>query len=185
MPIPERLAFKEPSDVEVREYREICNEIGKRVLEGEDTSALLARWNARASRVYSPDEFTTFRGAIDVDEFVSLALIPRPTFVEDLTYDELRAVFESVTNATFGSEAAHSYFLEWLEVQLPDAEVSELLYWPDQWFRVPEALHFDFSADQLIRAAMDRSGRVLESAPVVSLPYDVPPRQRVRVTPAR
>ncbi len=182
MPIPERLAFRKPDDREVREFRDLCDEIENRVLAKEDVSELLGRWNARANRVFAPVEFTTYSGAVDTSEFVKEALVPQPHLVPDLTYAELRAVFESVMSATLDGEAEHSYFLSWLEAQFPGSTVSNLIYWPDQWFGVREALQFEFSPDQLLRAVMEHSGRVLRDAPVVSVPFEIP-RKRVLVTP--
>lgn len=184
MPIPERLAHRQPSDTEVRTFSELCHEIEVRVVRQGEADDLLAQWNARANRVFEDGEFTTYSSAMDTVDFVKIALAPVPSFVPDLTYAELRAVFEGVMNFTAGGLAAHSYYLRWLEAQFPDSNVSDLIYHTDSWFGVPAALQFPFTADQLLRAAIEFSGRTIPGAPVVSLPFELPKRRQVLITPA-
>jgi hypothetical protein len=143
---------------------------------------LLRRWNARANQEFVPAEFTKYYGAINTHDFVEMALTPKPRLIPDLTYVELLAVFERVVNATPGGEAENSYFLGWLEAQFPDSNVSDLIDWSDQWFGAPEALKFEFPSDQLLRALMEYSGRVLSGAPVVAIPFEIP-KKRLLVTP--
>lgn len=147
----------------------------------EDVSELLARWNARANRAFAATEFTTYSGALSTTEFVEEALSPQPRLVPDLTYAEALAVLESVMNAALG-EAEHSYFLTWLGAQFPDSNVSDLIYWPAEWFGDRAAFRFKFSSDQLLQALMEYSGRALPDAPVVAIPFDIPKR-RVLLTP--
>lgn len=103
--------------------------------------------------------------------------------IKDLTYHEAAAVLESVSNVEL-SESATSYFLEWLETQFPEANMSDLIYWPDEWFDdasqirnsdgsfKPEA---DLSTDQILAYAMAKSNRLLPEAPRnVTLPFPMP-----------
>lgn len=177
MAIPERFAPRPPSDAEVRAFSTLCDEIENGAIAKADVTALLARWNARANRDYEAYEFKTYYGAMDQDQFVNEALAPRAGFVADLTYAELRAVFECVMASSI-PEWEHSYFLGWLDVQFPGSNISDLIFWPDQWFGVDAAaLKLELSADQLIAALMENSGRRLADAPEVSLPFAVPKRR--------
>jgi hypothetical protein len=175
MPIPKRFAFKRITKAELREYMQLCNEIEDGIHRGrEDVTELIARWNARAGREYRPVEFTKYYGSIDTDEFVREALQPSPKWIADLTYAELRDVYEAVVSVEL-SESQTSHFLEWLEVNLPNANMSDLIYWPNEWFRDPSALHLELTADQALRYAMLRSGRILADAPQeVELPRPLP-----------
>lgn len=180
--IPERLALKKATAAEVHEFCELCNSIEEGVAEKREVGALLEKWNLRANRPYSAREFTDYSAAVDQEVFVRRALAPAARLVGDLTYPELRAVFEAVFNATL-SEAESSYFLDWLEVQLPDSDISDLIFWPDQWFEVTEYFEHKFTPDELIRAAMEGSGRILPDAPPVASPFPRRKPRRVLVTP--
>ncbi|MDP1825014.1 MAG: hypothetical protein Q8L48_17285 [Archangium sp.] len=166
---------------EVRRFCALCDQIENGLHQKADVSELLARWNQRANRKHEPREFLDYSGAIDTEVFVRIALAPPPRPVADLSYAELRSVVESVTKVQL-DEAEQDWFLNWLEVQLPGASVSGLLFQPAEWFGVPEAHSFEFTADQLLRAAMTRSGRHFADAPEVVLPFEVRPPQRVLVT---
>lgn len=183
MPVPARFAWKKPTAADVRELCALCDELEEAVLAKQDVAELLARWNARANREFTPAEFTTYSGAMSTEELVQIALSPVARRVPDLSYAEARAVFECVADATFATEAEHHYFLSWLEAQFPDSNVSDLIYWPDEWFGVREALGFELTPDQRLCALMEHSGRVLAGAPTVSLPFVVPKKKRPLLTP--
>lgn len=174
MGVPERLKFKRASDDEVREFCALCDEIERSVIDGEDVSVMLERWNRRANREFDAREFTTYSGAMSTAEFVRDALSPAVQLVPDLTYAEARAVLECVMNATLDGAAEHNHYLRWLTAQFQGTAVSDLIYWPDQFFGVRAAFQFDFSADQLLWAAMEHSGRMLPGAPPVTIPFKVP-----------
>lgn len=173
MPIPARLRPPDLDAEEVHRFCGLCDDIETGVIDGADVSALLAKWNARANRQYQAREFADYYGATDKLAFVSEALLPRPTRLDDLRADEVLSVLEDVRNATL-PEQYNSYFLTWLDVQFPNADVSDLIYWPDQWFDVSEALDEDLSAAQLLCALMERTGRKLPGAVHVELPWPVP-----------
>ncbi|MDP1922311.1 MAG: hypothetical protein Q8L14_39090 [Myxococcales bacterium] len=142
------------------------------VLSRENVEPLLARWNLRANRVFAPHEFTRYSGAMGTRDFVLTALAPKPQYVADLTWAEAVAVFDAV--ATGGLESWElDFFKDWLELQFPDANVSDLIFWPDSWFGVDAALQFPFTAQHFVTAAMRRSGRQLPGAQPVELPFPV------------
>lgn len=147
MPIPERLRPPTPSVEEFREYRELCVQIED--ARESEVGPLLARWNARAARPYTQVEFKTYYGAVDIETFVAEMLLGSPAWVPDLTYAELREVLLAVSNAEL-SEAVSSHFLHWLEVNLPGANVSDLIYWPNEWFKDEAMLHAELTPDQIL-----------------------------------
>lgn len=171
MPVPERLRPPTPSVAEFREYIALCDRIEDAA--PSDVEPLLARWNARAGRTYTHAEFKTYYGAVDVETFVGEMLLGEPAVVSDLTYAELRAVLESAAGNEL-SEAVASYYLNWLDVNLPGANVSDLLYWPNEWFGDESMLQVELTPDQMLAYAMAKSGRQFADAPDVPLPYPMP-----------
>ena len=171
MPIPERLRPPAPSDQESREYTALCDRIedaGR-----DEVGPLLARWNARAGRTYTQPEFRSYYGAVDVETFVGEMLLGEPAFVPDLTYAELRAVLCARLEFEL-DEALDSYFLGWLDVNLPGADITNLIYWTNHWFGDEAMLHTELTPDQTLAYAMARCGRRLPDAPDVPLPYPMP-----------
>src|SRR5687767_2176148 len=122
MPIPARLQPAPPSDERVREMCALCDAIERAINGKGDPSPLLSRWHAHAMRHCDPSEFTTYWKAIDQEDFVREVLFPRPKFMDDLQYDEARAVLESVAKAEL-PESEQFFFLEWLEAQFPNSNM--------------------------------------------------------------
>src|SRR5262249_21972162 len=145
---------------EIREFSRLCNAIEDGVNAGRDVTELLEKWNRRAARPFQPHEFTTYYGAVSTEDFVEEALLPRPTWLEDLTYEELRSVFQAVMAAEL-PPAQHSYFLGWLEENLPGSRMSDLIYWPNHWFKDEAMLHVELTADQVLAYALLKSGRTV------------------------
>jgi hypothetical protein len=159
----------------MRDFCELCVAIEEGVYAGLDVGPLLDRWNRRARSTYSAHDFTTYYGAISKEDFVNDALLPAPALVEDLGYDELRSVLEAVIAAQ-PPDGELSYYLTWLEKNLPGSGISDLIYWPNEWFKDPDKLHIDLTLDQILRYAMLRSNREFAGAPEhVSLPFPLPP----------
>lgn len=172
MPIPIRLRPPTPSVEEFREYRALCVRIED--ARHDEVGPLLERWNTRASREYEQVEFKCYYGAVDIETFVGHMLLGPPAFVHDLTYAELHEVLQCVCNAEL-SEAVNSYYLEWLEANLPGANMIDLIYNTHDWFRDEALLRVDLSADQIAAYAMAKSGRAFPDAPAgVPMPYPIP-----------
>lgn len=161
----------------------LCDAIEEALERGDDATELLEQWHRHATRTCEPHEFTSYWKSQDQEEFVREALYPRPAWVEDLTFDEASAVLEAVARVQLG-EAETVYFLKWLEAQFPNANVSDLIYWPDAWFGdaslfrdaggafKPEA---ELSLDQILGYAMKRSKRELSGTPAdIVLPFPMP-----------
>ena len=133
MPIPDRLKLKPVSKALLKEMSALCDEIERELESGGTADALVAQWHAHAGRRFEPHEFLTYWKSRDKETFVAEALNPPTSFDQDATYAEVLAVLEAVSAATL-PEAKHDYYLGWLEEQFPGANVSDLLYWPDEWF---------------------------------------------------
>ena len=172
MPIPARLRPPTPSVEEMREYIALCNQIED--APASDVGPLLQLWNDRAGVSYTQAEFKTYYGAVDIETFVGAMLLGVPAFVPDLTYAELSAVLRARLDREL-SEAVDSYYLDWLEVNLPDSDICDLLYWPNHWFNDEAMLQVELTPDQILAYALARSGRKFPDAPAnVSMPYPMP-----------
>lgn len=173
MPIPARLRPPTPSAEEMREYMELSRQIEAGLEDRADVSELLAHWNARAGRAYQPSDFR-YHGAISIETFVTTMLLGAPAFVSDLTYTELRGVVAAVGTAEV-SEAVLHHFVAWLEVNFPNVDITNLIYWPNHWFNDESLLHAGLSDDQILAYAMAKSGRRVPGALAdVPMPYPMP-----------
>lgn len=173
MKIPRRLLPPALEPGEVTVFSKLCDAIAAGVAQKSDVSQPLATWNARANRRFEPNEFANYDKSTDTADFVRGAMMARPARVDDLRADEAVAVLEAVCNASL-PESEEEYFLEWLDVQFPNANVSDLIYWPDQWFNTEDATNFDLSPAQMLFALMERTGRRLPGARDERLPWSAP-----------
>jgi hypothetical protein len=175
MPIPERLRPPPPTAEELAFYTDLCRQIENlRDAHDERFPELFDRWNARAGREYDLLEFPGFHGMMKRDQFVDEMLMGRPHVVADLTYAELRDVLAEVLAGKLPWVDAH-YFLSWLDANLPGGYISDLIYWPNDWFHNDDLLHLELTHDQALAYAMAKSGRRLPDAPEdVPLPYPIP-----------
>lgn len=183
MAIPARLKLKPVSKKLLAEMSALCDEIERELEAGDTAEALLRRWHSHAQRRCDPHEFRTYWKSVSKDTFVRDALNPEPSLDKDLAYTEALAVLEAVSTAAV-SESEISCYLRWLEAQFPDSNMSDLIYWPDEWFDDSSLIRdangafrpeSELSNDQILAYAMAKSGRKLPGAPKkVSLPFPLP-----------
>lgn len=178
MAVPERWRPTWPSAAEIERFSELCDQIERREKGWEDD---LAIWNRRASREYREVEFRTYYGSTDKETFVTEALLPSPTLDPSVTFGELvevvRAVAELADENGELDEAEQGHLLDALDVNLPGASISDLIYWPNHWFgdgsANPNALELTHA--QVVRYALLRSGRVVPGCPTEPvLPFSMP-----------
>ena len=165
------------------EMAALCDAIARELEAGGSAAELLQQWHAHARRRCDPSEFRTYWKAISRETFVRNALNPKPSLDKDVIYSEVLAVLNDVAAAEL-SESENNYYLAWLEAQFPGSNLSDLIYWPDEWFGdaalfrhpngafKPEA---ELSNEQVLGYAMAKSGRTLPGAPTnVVLPFPLP-----------
>ncbi len=147
---------------------------------GGNAATLLERWHSRARRKCEPPEFRNYWRAVSQKTLVREALNPKPVFDPQVTFAEALAVLAAFNSV---SESAQAYYLDWLNAQFPGSNMSDLLFWPDEWFG--DKSHFrdisgafkpdaNLNKEQIIGYAMAKSGRKLADAPEISLPFPLP-----------
>lgn len=183
MPIPERFRAPRVSKTTVEKLSQLCDEIENGVNRGEDVSLLLEKWHCHAQRTCEPHEFKTYDGSMTKEEFVKGALLSPPGLVNDATYEECKAIALAIMNAEIRNQADQARYLNWLEANFPGSRISDLMFWPNEWFGNDSYFLEDgqflpgreLSVDQILRYAMLKSGRFLPDAPGnVRLPLPLP-----------
>ena len=183
MAIPERLKLPAVSKHLLDEMSALCDAIERELESGGTAETLLQQWHSRARHRCDPYDFRNYWRALSKDTFVLNALNPEPSFDKDVVFSEALAVLDAVATATV-PESEIGYYLGWLEAQFPGSNMSDLIYWPDEWFGdaslfrdangafKPES---ELSNDQILGYAMAKSGRELPGAPKdVALPFPMP-----------
>ncbi len=184
MAIPERLKLQPVSKQLFDEMLMLCDSIERELESGATAEVLLQQWHSHGGRRCDPYDFQTYWKAMSKETFVLDALNREPRFDNDVTYSEALAVLDAVRNAAV-PESEIQYYLGWLEAQFPGSNMSDLIYWPDEWFgdatlfRYPNGAfkpEAALSNDQILGYAVARSGRKLPGAPGgTTLPFPMPP----------
>lgn len=180
MAIPDRFKLQPVSKQLLAEMMTLCDSIERELEAGGTAEPLLQRWHTHARRQFAPHEFRSYWKSVSKKTFVRDALNPAPSLTKDLRYSEARDVLEALGKAEM-SESATIYYLAWLEAQLPGSNISDLIYWPDEWFGDASLFRdehgafkseCELSSDQILGYAMAKSGRQLQRAPIdVKLPF--------------
>lgn len=176
MPLPERLKPAKVSRQKIKELSELLTNIlymidGGATEKDEELKTMMAEWN---SQVLTPAEFSSFRDYsswTSAEEFTRLAFT-QEKYVEDLTWNELVEVINFICKAE-GKESEQQYALSLLKANF-DANPSDLIYWPNEWFKDEEMFHVDLTAEEIAGYLMTKSGRHLPDAPDIELKYPLP-----------
>ncbi len=104
-----------------------------------------------------------------------------PQAVDDLSYDELVAMIEVICDPDTDEEVS-GYYIGLIDCTLPGAEVSELIFWPNSWFRDEAMSSVDLSPPQIANYLLAWTEAILPGAEKIELPpiptskRDGPPR---------
>jgi hypothetical protein len=93
-------------------------------------------------------------------------------------WDELIQIIRFVCQAE-GMNLEQSYALGVLEKNF-DANPSDLIYWPDEWFQDKDMLHVDLTPEEIADAPDGKIMLRLSDAPQIELKYPIPSNSRVR-----
>lgn len=174
MTMPERLKPTPPTP----KIRALMKDLLKQILdriwdnqgrENPEISALIEQWNSHAGRPFEFHEFLVMHSHTSEANFLRTAF-HQQRYVDDLSFAEACALADFICRGE-GSESDVDYVLNLLETNFPEANASDLIFWPNEWFGEPDMLHVDMSSAQIIGYLMAKSARQLPDAPPIDLPY--------------
>ena len=92
--------------------------------------ALIAEFNAATQQRFSAADFMTSAGSLSPQEWVQLALTPRPQIAVSVTKDDLIAIIDFLLSGE-PSESEYDYFIQLLEIQTGNPHITDLLFHSD------------------------------------------------------
>jgi len=126
----------------------------------DQTREQLAAFNREAMTEFEFIDFQGIYGGQDHDTWVRKVLAkPYELRLTDVTKDELIELARRVMECG-GSEHAVEFWLNMLEINIPNERISDLIYWPDEYFDeadYPQGL----SPEQVIEIALNDRDVVL------------------------
>ncbi|MDH1089262.1 hypothetical protein [Pantoea brenneri] len=176
MPLPERMKPASVSRKKIAQLASQAQQILAKIDAGTDPqeselTMMIADWNAQVTHPYGYSDFRDFSSSMDASDFTRIAINPIK-FYADFSWDELVQTINFICNAE-GKDAEQHFAISLLEKNF-DANPSDLIYWPDEWFRNPDMMAIDLSPEQIGGYLMARSGRHLADAPEIELIYPLP-----------
>ncbi|VUC76231.1 Uncharacterised protein [Raoultella terrigena] len=177
MPLPERFKPAKINRQKLKDLADAAEEILSQIDNGADEDdeglkAMIDDWNRQVVNPYEFSDFRDFSSWTDAKDFTRMAF-NQEKYVADLTWDELVQIIRFVCSAE-GKESEQSYALGFLEKNF-DANPSDLIYWPNEWFQDEDMLHVDLTPKEIAGYLMAKSGRLLSDAPQIDLRYPIPP----------
>ncbi|WP_339069921.1 hypothetical protein WIN67_19735 [Pseudomonas idahonensis] len=177
MAMPERLK-PTPATPKIRALmKDLLKQILDRIWDNQERespeiSALIQQWNSHAGRPFEFHEFRDMHSHTSAENFLRTAFHQK-RYVDDLSFDEACAVADFICQCE-GTESDTDYALGLLETNFPEANASDLIFWPNAWFDDEDLLHIELSSAQIIGYLMAKSSRPLQDAPPITLPYAIP-----------
>lgn len=162
MPLPERLQPAKVNRQKLKQLADMAEEILAQIDNGakeEDAGLkmLINDWNSQVINPYAFSDFRDFSSWTSAKDFTRIAF-NQEKYVADLSWDELIQIIQFVCQAE-GKESEQSYALGLLEKNF-DANPSDLIYWPDEWFQDKDMLHVDLTPEEIAGYLMAKSGRM-------------------------
>lgn len=176
MPIPERMRSKKVSSKKIKELAKKADQILASIDSGvaEDDTVLkemIDDWNSQVVCPYEFSDFRDFSSWTNSEEFTLIAF-NLEKFYEDYTWDELVQTINCICDPK-SKESEQNFALSLLEKNF-HGNPSDLIFWPDHWFKNPDMLHVELTSEEIAGYLMARSGRLLADAPEIHLEYPIP-----------
>lgn len=173
MSLPERLKPIQVSRTTMKKKLELLEQITIKIDNGanendKDLNSMMSNWNEGVANACEYSDFRDYNSWTSAKEFTRIAF-NHCKYIEDLTYGELISIIDFICSAE-GEESEQSYALNLLEENF-DANPSDLIYWPDEWFNNDEV--DDLSTAEIAAYLMEKSNRKLSDAPLVELKYTI------------
>lgn len=176
MLIPERMRPAKISSKKINELAKKAEQILANIDSGateEDAllKELMDDWN---SQVACPYEFSDFR---DFSSWTNAKVFTRIAFnvvkiYEDFTWEELVQTINCIRDPK-SRESEQDFGLSLLEINFR-GNPSDLIFWPDHWFKDPDMLHVELTSEDIAGYLIARTGRQLAGAPEINLKYPIP-----------
>nr|BFD43017.1 hypothetical protein FFPRI1PSEUD_45160 [Pseudomonas sp. FFPRI_1] len=179
MAIPDRLKPLRPTPKKRALMKALLSEILEKVCDNQEQEspeidALIQQWNSHCVNPFEFHEFRDMYSYTDAQNFIRTAF-HQEKYVADLSFDEACALLQFIRKCE-GKESDIHYALSLLETNFPQANASDLIFWPNHWFGDEALVQVELSTEQIIGYLMQQSSRPLPDAPPISLPHALPPR---------
>ncbi|MCK9814960.1 hypothetical protein M1B35_12690 [Pseudomonas sp. MAFF 302046] len=135
-------------------------------------STLIEQWNSLVGRPFEFDEFRDLHSHTNAEDFIR-STFHHERYVDDLSFEEACALARFVSHSE-GDDSDVHYALKLLEINFANAEASDLIFWPDDWFNDPDLLDVELTPQEIVGYLMAKSGRRLADAPPITLRYAMP-----------
>jgi hypothetical protein len=135
----------------------------------------LAAFNREAGTHLVFADFQGIYGGTDHEIWVRTLLAePAQKRVADISHEELLELIRRVAT-TDGKEHEVSFWMGLLEAKLPDSRISDLIFWPGEYFGDDDNTR-QLSAEQILELALAAGQRDRASAAVAGGPTTMRPR---------
>lgn len=122
---------------------------------GANYTAELRQLGLLVGRIISLQEVMGAFGSVDPETFARKSLVDWHALPTDATEAEMLEMLQLICEAK-GTEFQVEYWVECLRVNTGDERLSDLIFWPDQYFGKPTAK--DLSAEEILDVALGRAG---------------------------
>jgi hypothetical protein len=136
---------------------ELARQLEDCCLDFQDCEGMRAEFNRLAQTSLELRQFS-FSGATDAETFVRGVLNSKCDMrVPDVTRSELLEMLRRVSENE-GEEHEVDFWLELLRINIPDDQISDLIFWPDEYFASdPDApAELDLTTEQMLDIALKK-----------------------------
>jgi hypothetical protein len=142
-----------PHPALVATLEQLAIEVVRAIDQRADAAPLLAQIHALTDNPwYDEPFFRTLHSRNSPEEFAELAALGNPPTIPDLTRDE---IVELIRLASKPEKPYQDYYLHFLDRNLPNAGISDLIFWGDRE-RTPEGM----ADEALFRCTLYRKGGI-------------------------
>ncbi len=126
---------------------------------GANYTAELRQLGLLAGRIISMQQVMGAFGSIDPETVAQKCLVDWHSLHNDATEAEMLEMLQLVCEAK-GSEVQIEYWVQCLRVNTGDDRLSDLIFWPDDYFGKPTTK--ELSAEDILEIALGRAGGELD-----------------------
>ena len=99
-----------------------------------------------------------------------------PREFSDLTYEQLIQMIEAISDPET-EEEVEGYYVGVIDCTLPGSEVTDLIFWPNEWFRDSQMSEIDLNAQEIANYLLAWSEKRLKGSEKVVFP-EIPQSKR-------